>query len=271
MSDEKDNLEPEQPPESPIEENSSTEGGEAVSDSLDSSDFAPVRVDTDEDENANSGSSTATGEMVDREERKLLKAKKKKEEQEKAALLKKKPKKKPAADNSTASNLKGGVLGTKQKQKRKQQIQVGGALIASCLIYMIYGWLFHVPQARKTYGICMVYLENNVRFPLHLRPVILNDFGANVRIWYKYMDAFGAQRMENIRCYFKRDPETKRVMIDRILIDRREEPSDKIASFNRVLPIVIQNLPPLDRPSFGDDKRLNFSVNTAKVRGGGRL
>lgn len=188
-----------------------------------------------------------TGEMMDRAERKALKAQKKKEEQEAKAKLK----------DELGDSLKQGRLADIKKAKRKKLMRNGGIAFGLFLIYQIYGFLFSPYMAGPSYGICKVFLQTEVRFPQDLEYRGLEDFGDSVRIWYRRVDAFGSSRIENIRCYYRYDEAAGSSVVDRVTIDRREIDPKRVESFNRALPVVLQNLPDLTYPAPLDDRGIN--------------
>jgi len=206
----------------------------------------------------------STGEMVDRAELKALKAAKKKKEKE--ARLASAKGKGLQSDNITAALNHGRIA----KARRAKKILIGkivASLIGVYLLYGAYNYLFSSYKAGPSYGICKVYLENQVRFPKYLKYIGLDDFGDNVRIWFSRIDSFGIHRVENIRCYYKYDEEVGSSIVERVTIERREEPQDRIDSFNVVLPVVLKNLPDLSWPRPDSDKNLNnIQTDESSVR-----
>lgn len=212
-----------------------------------------------------SGSSSATGEVVDRVARKeALEAKKKAEAEKKAAKSKNKGAKEPVPVDEVGQSLRTGRLAAVRKKKLKRGVQIVALIIGGYLLYTAYGFLFGTYKAGITYGICKVYLENHVRFPTHLKITGLDDFGSNVRLWFTRVDPFGVHRMENIRCYYTYDEARGSSIVEKVLIERREEPQNKVDAFNDILPVVLQNLPDLSWPYPDSDKTLdNIQVESA--------
>ncbi|MBX2833728.1 MAG: hypothetical protein KTR28_02025 [Micavibrio sp.] len=196
----------------------------------------------------------ATVEVSDRKDKLAKKLQKKIAQKEKAP-----------ADELT-SVLKSGRIAEKKKKKKKLAIQGAAALFGVFVVFQLYDFLFSTQQAPVTYGICRVYMELQVKFPSELKFVGLENFGANVRVWYTRTDPFGGQHLENIRCYFARSAE-RGSYIEKIEIDRREEPRDKVERFNKVLPVVSANLPSLNWPSSDTGKSVqSIIVDSATVR-----
>ena len=197
-------------------------------------------IDTQE-KNVVDGGKEPIGEMVDRAERKLLKKKKKAEE---------------TLDKVDIA-LQQGRIAEMRKAKRKKIIKIGGSLVGVLVLALAAKSLFTPYKAGVSYGICKVFLETEMQFPQYLRYTGMQDFGDSVRIWYSRVDAFGEDRMETIRCYYKYDEARGSSIVDKITIDRREVDPRKIESFNRVLSVVLQNLPDLiyPRPLEGNNLR----------------
>lgn len=194
------------------------------------------------------------GEMIDRAARKALKAKAKKEAKTKS-------------QDEIDFALKQGRFAKEQKAKRKKQMKIGGALIGALLLGFLVKSLFTPYKGGVTYGICKVFLETQVQFPKHLRHTGMKDFGDSVRIWYTRIDAFGEDRMETMRCYYKYDEELGSSIVDKVTIDRREVDPRKVESFNRSLPVVLKNLPDLTypKPLEGNNLR-DLQIDTDSMR-----
>lgn len=151
-------------------------------------------------------------------------------------------------DDEIEAALAGSTVRAKYVKKKKRTVRKIGTLISAViLVYGIY-LLFKPFQAPLTYGVCRVFLELNVQFPDTLRLSTAEQIGNTMRIWYTQIDAFGQYRMESIQCRFERD-EKMGVRVEKILINRREVPPEKIQAFNRVLPLIIANPPNLDYPA----------------------
>jgi hypothetical protein len=231
--------------------------GDTPSEAVEAKDASKEAVVSEVSDDGDSKPSMETGEVVDRDEKKRLAALKKQE----AAEAKKKTK------DDLSDRLQQGRLAEKKKAKTKKVFRIGSGILGAGVLYMLYGFLFATYQAGITYGICRVYIETQVRFPTHLKFVGLEDFGDNVRVWYTRVDAFGGQRVETARCYYKWDEEVGSSVVDKILVNRREEPQYKIDSFNVVLPVVLQNLPDLSWPVPDSDKNLdNIEVDGIAAR-----
>ncbi len=205
---------------------------------------------------------TLGAEIMDREERKAQKRKlreaaKKEREQDEIEI----------AVTSTK-------LGAVKKAKKRQLMKRGAYALGGLFLVWMGSYLFSPFQAGPGYGICRVYLENTIRYPLELRLSAVEDLRpldsapdsiGGVRIWYTQIDAFGAYRMENIQCYFKQDPQVG-TMIDQIMINRRPVDPAKVKAFNDVLGVVAGNMPDLAYPEPLADSLEDLQIDSDSFR-----
>tara|TARA_A200000113_G_scaffold66097_1_gene57356 strand:- start:658 stop:1491 length:834 start_codon:yes stop_codon:yes gene_type:complete len=239
----------------------------------------------DEKNQKPSSATDAIGEIVDRDERKRLKALKKAEKEATAKALKdaKDAEKKPEEDveekpkkekkqkkpiDPLEAALKKGRMGILKKNLIKKRAMIGGLIAFIAFIFYAYSEMTRIPTVGRAYGACRTYLELKVRYPENLEYISLRRRGMTQRLWYIRIDPFGARRLEEIRCIFKRDENSGRFLLSTVAIERREEPSNKIDDFNRVLPAIWSQIPRYEIPRMTSDKDLsNIKVNRAKVRG----
>ena len=173
-------------------------------------------------------------EMMDRKERKRLKE----EEKKKRAAKKLDP-----TDKEIEESLASGRLAEEKKARNKKIFRYSILGFVFFLFFAAYDYLFSPYEGTMTFGICKTYLELNVRFPQDLKYSTVDDLGSSVRIWYTQIDAFGEYRLENIQCYFRAD-EVYGAAVERITINRREVPTEKVEAFNAIMPTVLSA--PLD-------------------------
>lgn len=179
-----------------------------------------------------------SAEMMDREERKALKAKQKAEEEAKKI--------KPTQDEIEAA-LAQSKLAEAQKAKKMRLFKVGGGLAVVGVLGWLGYYLFAPYKAGMPYGICKTFLELNVQFPQTLKIRGVRNFGEFIRVWYGQTDAFGEYRMENIQCYFRSDPVTG-AALDKVMINRREVDQQRVEVFNKSIPVILANPPDLNIP-----------------------
>lgn len=205
-----------------------------------------------------------TAEVMDRAERKALKEKLRREQKEEAG--------KPFEEIDDAL-LKGKLSGELQAKKKRRLI-MGGGLAAGVLLIWIVSMVMAKPQGDVTYGACRLFLENTVRFPQDLRLVSVEGLRprgnsgeslGGLRIWYTQINSFGEYRMESIECYFRPDEATG-AAFDKILINRREVDSRKVAEFNKILPAVLQGPLDLEYPPPLADSLEGLQIQTDAFR-----
>lgn len=197
-----------------------------------------------------------SAEIMDRAERKALKEKQRAEE---AA------RKSPRSQDDIDAALARTKLANAEKDKRKRIFKWGSIATVVGLLGWGINYLFAPYAAGMTYGICKTYLELNVQFPQDLRISTVDDFGQYVRIWYVQVDAFGEYRMESIQCNFRAD-ETTGAALEKISINRREVDPAKVAAFNTILPVILENPPDLTIPHPLPDSLENLQINTDAFR-----
>jgi hypothetical protein len=190
-------------------------------------------------------------EMADREQRK--------------ALQKKEIKEKLVEQDELEKVLSTSAIGEARAAKKKQIFKYGLWAAGGGVLVWLGMYLFAPYQAGVTYGICKVYLETTLRFPQELRVSTVEDFGDSVRLWYTQVDAFGEYRMESIQCYYKMDPQLG-AQIDKILVNRRPVDLQKIKDFNKILPVVMANMPDLTYPSALPDSLNDLQIDTDLFR-----
>ncbi len=197
-----------------------------------------------------------SAEIMDRAERKAMKEQLRKEEEDKKAKL---------SDAEIEAALENTQLAKAEIAKRKRYIKIGLSIVFIALMIWAYNYLFGRYSAKMTFGICRTYLELNVQFPQDLRLSTVEDFGSYVRIWYSQLDAFGEFRMEQIQCHFK-NREGGGTIVEKILINRREVDPDKIKSFNKIIPVIIQSPVDLTMPYPLADSLEDLQIDTDSFR-----
>ncbi len=165
------------------------------------------------------------------------------------------------ADEQIEEALSQSKIKSKKDAKRKTRIKQGGLLaFLAFLGYAIYFLFFATYQGTMAFGVCKVFLELNVRFPQHLRLSTVEEFETSVRIWYTQLDSFGEYRLEPMQCYFRADEELGFVL-DKVTVRRRQVDPDRVASFNKTLPVILANPPDLTYPIPISDNLRNMHID----------
>lgn len=157
-----------------------------------------------------------------------------------------------------------GETAQKKKALKKKHLKLGGAgAVVAILGYFIYG-LFQPYQGSMAYGMCKVFLEQNVTYPTTLQINQVEELNNWVRLWHTQIDGFGAYRMEPIQCYFRPDPVTKSALDKVYLGDparKREVDPKKVEEFNQSIPYLLDNPPDLTLPARLPDNLRNLKFD----------
>ena len=197
-----------------------------------------------------------SAEIMDRAERKALKKKQKEEEEANKV--------KPTQDEIEAA-LAQSKLAEAEKAKKKKMFKYGGIAAGIALVCWAGYYLFKPYEAGMTYGICKTFLELRMQYPQDLRISTVDDMGMSVRIWYTQIDAFGEYRMENIHCHFRAD-EVTGAALEKVLVNRRELDPQVVTSFNKVIPVILENPPDLTIPYPLPDSLEGLQIDTDAFR-----
>ncbi len=150
-------------------------------------------------------------------------------------------------------------------------------LAGICALIWIWYFLYSPFREEITYGVCKVFLEQQVRYPEHLRYSKVDEIGGNsIRIWFRNVGPYGAHTMESMRCYFRYIKEGEEIkygavpfVIDRVTRNRREYYPERVDAFNRSMMSVLAYPPSLVFPDDLSDslEGLRFNVRSFyKVR-----
>lgn len=157
-------------------------------------------------------------------------------------------------------------IGQKQKHKRSLYFKGGLYVLGALLFVWLLFYLFAPFKGSMAYGVCKVFLEQHVEYPMHLRLSQVEEFDNWVRIWHTKLDAYGEYRLEPIQCFFRLD-ETYGYVIDRVFLGDPSRPrvfeEEVVARFNKTLPVILQNPPDLTMPRPLPDalENLRFDYN----------
>lgn len=139
--------------------------------------------------------------------------------------------------------------------QKKKKLYWGGGLGFLGLVIMI----GMVPmQGSMRYGICRTYVELSELYPEQIKFLSVED-GDPVKIFYKKVDPFGADSVNAIECFFKRDSagnfldEISKIDINGKFRTYEAEKAENIKRFNTGIPAIIQNPPDLTLPDFSQD------------------
>jgi|GEM_PF-861877 len=157
------------------------------------------------------------------------------------------------------------AVAAKKRDKRKISLKRGMYLVAILIVGYGINLLFKPFQGDMKFGICRVFLEQQLNFPDTLRLSTVQDFGESVRIWYSHIDAFGAYRLEPLECFFRAD-ENYGAALEYVTIGRREVDPDKVARFNKSIPAIFAYPPDLTLPTGFPDTLNDLKFDASMFR-----
>lgn len=171
-------------------------------------------------------------------------------------------KKEKRSDRLAHSSSK--VTARKRKKRKGRFKQLGAGLATLIILFGIFQ-LFKPYQGTMLFGICKVFLEQQVQFPDTLRLSVVQEFQESARLWYSQIDAFGAYRMEPMECFYKADARSGAI-IDYVTVGRRQLDPDIVARFNASIPVILQNPPDLTLPTGFPDSLSELRFDSGMFR-----
>lgn len=127
----------------------------------------------------------------------------------------------------------------KEQRRLKKKRNIKLSVIGVFVLFFLYGlwWLFKPFKSSAEYGICRTFLELVVPYPNSIYvsevDILRNDKG--LRLWYSHTDAFGEYRMEPFICNLGKDPETGRLKISEIKLNKVNMDASQIAYLSNAL------------------------------------
>lgn len=165
---------------------------------------------------------------------------------------------------------KGVTLAEKLQEKRKLQrkktikrsIIIGVFLLFSYALY----FLFKPYQASAEFGICRTLLELVIPYPesLYVSEVDVLSENRGLRIWYTHTDAFGEFRMERFICRLGQDPQTGRLAISKLTLNKVDMDPEQVEYLSNSLIYFEENPLILNYPTQLPDSLadLHFEFDT---------
>ncbi len=170
-------------------------------------------------------------------------------------------------------------LREKRKLKKKKNIK-RGLIVTFVLLfaYLLY-FLFKPYQASADYGICHTLLELMIPYPhtLYVSEVDILRKDRGLRLWYSYTDGFGEYRMEPFICKLAQDPDTGRLKIAELQLNKVTMNPEQVSYLSNAL-ILFEEAPlilnyPIALPDslgalhFEFDNFRRVRLNTNKYKG----
>ncbi len=170
-------------------------------------------------------------------------------------------------------------LREQKRIKKKKNIRLAIVLLFLFLFGYAVWWLFKPFKASAEFGICHTLLELVVPYPHTIYVSEVDELRNNkgLRMWYSHTDAFGEYRMESFICNIGLDPETGRLKISEIKLNKVNMDQNQIEHLSNALILfeekpLILNYPIELSDSLGDlhfefDLYRKVQLNTDKYKG----
>lgn len=169
-----------------------------------------------------------------------------------------------------------------REQKRVKNKKTTRTVIISIVVLLFAGLLyllFKPYKASADYGICRTLLELVVPYPHTIHVSEVDDLRNNkgLRMWYTHTDAFGEYRMEKFICNLGLDPDTGRLKISEIKLNKVNMDSKQVDHLSNAL-ILFEEAPlimnyPVELPDslgslhFDFDMYRRVQLNNQKYKG----
>lgn len=150
-------------------------------------------------------------------------------------------------DKRIKRSIKSGKAGAKAKKQKSLGIKVGGVLAFGVFLYYFLSWGFATGTGGMGFGICKVFLEQQVQYPLELKLSSVSNYSNRIRIWYLQHDSFGQTRFDAMDCYFNQDSNGY-LSLDKVTVNRREVDPELISKFNPTISAIYAYPPDLSYP-----------------------
>ncbi len=141
-----------------------------------------------------------------------------------------------------------GTGSVKNKKKKKKKYTRLYILVFAVLFSLFLAWGFAPVQGSIQYGICKVFIEKQVSYPLYMDIISVLERPSDVRIDYTVVNEFGDTLFNSMTCVFRPDPVTG-IALSGVLLNRQKLDQQEIATFNATIPVIIANPPDLALPS----------------------
>jgi hypothetical protein len=128
------------------------------------------------------------------------------------------------------------------KKRKKIYILAGGGAFLALLTW----WGLQPYAGTIQYGVCKTYVETTLYYPYTLRINSVETFDQSSRIFYTFTDAFGQNRTDLIECVYTANPDgTLTTNLEKIEINRRPVPPEKLEAFRQTVPAILAYPPDL--------------------------
>lgn len=132
-------------------------------------------------------------------------------------------------------------------QYHRGRVFMAGFTVFVLIIVLISVFSCGPRKGTMLYGICKTYLEQAIPYPETIVPTNVEQYPSATRIYYTSVDPFGQYKLEQIECVYAQDPNGN-MLVQKVLMNRREENADKVKAFSATLPAIVQSKPDLTLP-----------------------
>lgn len=130
------------------------------------------------------------------------------------------------------------------KKKSNKILYSGIAVVVLSLIIYVG---MQRPQGSIKFGICQVFIEKTLSYPLEFHVVSAYEKPNEVRMEYTTINEYGEYILSQVACVFKPDPVTTWALTE-VQVKRVKLPDEMITAFNPTIPAILQNPPDLTLP-----------------------
>lgn len=140
--------------------------------------------------------------------------------------------------------------------KKKSNIilyTVVGIAVLSLIIYVG----MQRPQGSIKFGICQIFIEKTLSYPLEFRVVSAYEKPNEVRMEYTTINEYGEYILSQVACVFKPDPVSVWALSE-VSLNRVKVPEEMITAFNPTIPAILLNPPDLTLPYVPSDDLMDL-------------
>lgn len=133
--------------------------------------------------------------------------------------------------------------------KRKPRTSAFMSVLFFIAIFIWYG--LQPIRGSMYYGVCRVFTQMQLRYPDTMEVVSADVFSAEWRVYYTFIDAFGSERSEMVKCIFGPSQKTGFKIEEAQLLrgtKRTEFDQKTLDKFNATIPAIIAGEPNLILP-----------------------
>lgn len=121
-----------------------------------------------------------------------------------------------------------------EKQKKMRRRIIIGGVVGVLLALLIWRGL-QPYEATVHYGLCRVFLEQQIRYPQTVRITSIESFDQSMRMYYTYTDEVGGVRSEMFECEFR---PYNQLNLHAAYRNRRPIDPEIVEQFNKTIPLI---------------------------------